>query len=82
MADKAIVSTSLFINAIPYYLLALLAYLYLVQALAIFPETGYFSPLTEGPLSSPAACCCPGSCSESPTPPSTPGSAGARWSTP
>ena len=50
MADKAIVSTSLFINAIPYYLLALLAYLYLVQGLGLFPETGYYSPITEGPL--------------------------------
>jgi peptide/nickel transport system permease protein len=49
-ADKAIVSTSLFINAIPYYLLALLAYLYLVQGFAIFPETGYFSPFSEGPI--------------------------------
>ena len=48
--DKAIVSTSLFINAIPYYLLALLAYLYLVQGLGVFPETGYYSPFTEGPL--------------------------------
>ena len=48
-ADKAIVSTSLFINAIPYYLLALLAYLYLVQGLGLFPETGYYSPITEGP---------------------------------
>jgi peptide/nickel transport system permease protein len=43
------VSTSLFINAIPYYLLALLAYLYLVQAWGIFPETGYFSPFEYGP---------------------------------
>ena len=42
-------STSLFINAIPYYLLALLAYLYLVQGLGLFPETGYYSPITEGP---------------------------------
>jgi peptide/nickel transport system permease protein len=50
MADKAIVSSSLFISAIPYYLLALLAYLYLVQALGLFPETGYYSPITEGPL--------------------------------
>jgi peptide/nickel transport system permease protein len=50
MADKAIVSTSLFINAIPYYLLALLAYLYLVQGLALFPDTGYHSPFSEGPL--------------------------------
>ena len=49
-ADKAIVSTSLFINAIPFYLLLLLAYLYLVQALGIFPATGYFSPVSEGPL--------------------------------
>lgn len=49
-ADKAIVSTSLFINAIPYYLLALLAYLYLVQSLGVFPDTGYFSPISEGPL--------------------------------
>ena len=47
-ADKAIVSSSLFINAIPYYLLALLAYLYLVQGLAIFPQTGYFNPLKDG----------------------------------
>ncbi len=50
MADKAIVSTSLFINAIPYYLLALLAYLYLVQGLGLFPETGYHSPFKEGPI--------------------------------
>ncbi len=50
MADKAIVSTSLFINAIPYYLLALLAYLYLVQGFGLFPETGYHSPFKEGPL--------------------------------
>jgi peptide/nickel transport system permease protein len=49
-ADKAIVSTSLFINAIPFYLLLLLAYLYLVQALGIFPATGYFSPASEGLL--------------------------------
>ena len=41
-------SASLFINAIPYYLLALLAYLYLVQGLGLFPETGYHSPFTEG----------------------------------
>ena len=49
VSDKAIVSTSLFINAIPYYLLALLAYLYLVQGLGLFPDTGYHSPITEGP---------------------------------
>ena len=49
-ADKAIVSTSLFINAIPFYLLLLLVYLYLVQALGLFPATGYFSPAEHGPL--------------------------------
>ncbi len=48
--DKAIVSSSLVINAIPYYLVALLAYLYLISAWAIFPESGYFSPFDEGPL--------------------------------
>ncbi len=48
-ADKSIVSASLFINAIPYYLLALLAYLYLIQAWGIFPESGYFSPFEYGP---------------------------------
>jgi len=49
-ADKAIVSASLFINAVPFYLLLLLAYLYLVQALGLFPATGYFSPVSQGPL--------------------------------
>jgi peptide/nickel transport system permease protein len=46
--DKSIVGLSLIVNAIPYYLLALLAYLYLISAWGIFPETGYFSPLTDG----------------------------------
>ena len=50
LTDKAIVSGSLFINAIPFYLLALLAFLYLVQRFALFPPTGYFSPFTEGPV--------------------------------
>ena len=50
LSDKAIVGSSLFLSSIPYYLLALLAYLYLVSKWAIFPETGYFSPFTDGPL--------------------------------
>ena len=74
-ADKAVVSASLFINAIPYYLLALLAYLYLVQGLGLFPETGYHSPFTEGPAKWVPGWRCPGSCSGSSTPRSTPGSA-------
>jgi peptide/nickel transport system permease protein len=49
-ADKAIVSSSLLINAVPYYLLALLAFLYLINQWAIFPESGYFSPFSEGPV--------------------------------
>ncbi|QNN52524.1 ABC transporter permease [Nocardioides mesophilus] len=48
--DKGIVGVSLFINAIPYYLLALLAYLFLISQWAIFPESGYYGPFTEGPL--------------------------------
>jgi peptide/nickel transport system permease protein len=47
-ADKGIVGASLFINAIPYYLLALLAYLFLISQWAIFPESGYFSPFEDG----------------------------------
>jgi peptide/nickel transport system permease protein len=50
LADKAIVSSSLVINAVPFYLLALLSFLYLVQRYQLFPPTGYFSPFTEGPL--------------------------------
>ena len=50
VTDKAIVGASLFINAIPYYLLALLAYLFLINQWAVFPESGYFGPIDEGPL--------------------------------
>jgi len=50
LADKAIVSSSLIINAVPFYLLALLSFLYLVQRFHLFPPTGYFSPFTDGPL--------------------------------
>lgn len=49
-ADKLIVGSSLVINAVPYYLLALLAFLYLISEWGIFPESGYFSPFSEGPL--------------------------------
>jgi peptide/nickel transport system permease protein len=46
--DKTVVSTSLIVNSIPYYLVALLAWIYLTQEIALFPETGYF-PFLEGP---------------------------------
>jgi peptide/nickel transport system permease protein len=50
MADRVIVGGSLLLNAIPYYLLALLAYLYLISQWAVFPESQY-NPLTEdGPV--------------------------------
>jgi peptide/nickel transport system permease protein len=49
VADKLIVGSSLIINAIPYYLLALLAFLYLISEWGIFPESQYVSPFTEGP---------------------------------
>ncbi|HET6653450.1 MAG TPA: ABC transporter permease [Nocardioides sp.] len=49
-ADKGIVGASLIINAIPYYLLALLAYLFLISQWGIFPESGYFPPLEDGPI--------------------------------
>jgi len=48
--DKMIVSSSLFVSAVPFYLVALLSYLYLVQKWALFPPTGYFSPITDGPV--------------------------------
>ena len=48
--DKLIVGSSLIINAVPYYLVALLAYLYLISKWGIFPETAYHSPFTDGPI--------------------------------
>jgi peptide/nickel transport system permease protein len=50
VADKSIVGASLLINALPYYLLALLAYLFLISQWGIFPESGYFGPLSDGPV--------------------------------
>ena len=50
LADKGIVGVSLIINAIPYYLLALLAYLLLISKWGIFPESGYHGLFTEGPV--------------------------------
>ena len=48
--DKLIVGSSLLINAVPYYLLLLLAWLLLINQWGIFPQSGYFSPVTEGPV--------------------------------
>lgn len=51
LADKALVSSFLVISSIPYYLFALLTWLYLTVTFEIplFSDTGYFSPITEGP---------------------------------
>lgn len=48
-ADKALVSGALFVSAIPYYLVALLAWIFLTQKTAIFPGTEGYSPLFENP---------------------------------
>lgn len=50
VTDKALVSSFLFISSIPYYLFALLAWLYLtvIFEVPIFHDTGYH-PITENP---------------------------------
>jgi peptide/nickel transport system permease protein len=48
--DKLIVGGSLLINAVPFYLIALLAFLLLISQWGIFPDSGYFPLLTDGPL--------------------------------
>ncbi|MBS45850.1 MAG: ABC transporter permease [Nocardioides sp.] len=49
LGDRLLVSGSLIVSSIPYYLICLLAWLYLTLKTDIFPETGYF-PITEDPL--------------------------------
>ena len=47
--DKLVVGGSLLINAVPYYLLLLLAWLMLINQWGIFPQSGYF-PITKDPV--------------------------------
>ena len=47
IGDRVLVSGSLVVSSMPYYLLCLLAWLYLTLKTNIFPETGYF-PLSDG----------------------------------
>ena len=47
--DRSLVSGSLVVNSIPYYILALVAWLYLVNLWNVFPSTGYY-PITHNPL--------------------------------
>lgn len=49
IADRLLVSGSLLVSSVPYYLMCLLAWIYLTQQWSIFPETGYF-PITENPF--------------------------------
>jgi peptide/nickel transport system permease protein len=46
--DRLLVSGALVVSSIPFYLVALLAWIYLTLRLHVFPETGYF-PITENP---------------------------------
>ncbi len=48
-ADRLLVGSSLIVSSIPYYLVALLAWIYLSLQLKIFPETGYY-PISENPI--------------------------------
>jgi peptide/nickel transport system permease protein len=48
LADRLLVGSSLIVSSIPYYLVALLAWIYLSLQLKIFPETGYW-PITDNP---------------------------------
>ncbi len=47
--DRMLVGSTLMVSSIPYYLLALLAYLYLISSWGVFPSTGYTSPF-ENPI--------------------------------
>jgi len=47
-ADRLLVGGTLIVSSIPYYVIALLAWIYLSLQLKIFPETGYY-PITENP---------------------------------
>lgn len=47
-ADRLLVGSSLVVSSIPYYLFALLAWIFLTLQWSLFPATGY-TPLTENP---------------------------------
>ncbi|HET7430049.1 MAG TPA: ABC transporter permease [Nocardioides sp.] len=48
LADRLLVGSTLVVSSIPYYLVALLAWIYLSLQLKIFPNTGYW-PITDNP---------------------------------
>jgi peptide/nickel transport system permease protein len=49
MTDRSLVASTLVLSSIPFYIFALLAYLYMVLKWGIFPDTTYV-PLTQNPL--------------------------------
>jgi peptide/nickel transport system permease protein len=49
MADRSLVGSTLVLSSIPFYIFALMAYLYMVLKWGIFPDTTYV-PLTQDPL--------------------------------
>jgi peptide/nickel transport system permease protein len=48
-ADRLLVGGSLVVSSVPYYLFALLAWIFLTLQWSVFPATGY-TPLTENPV--------------------------------
>jgi peptide/nickel transport system permease protein len=48
VADRALVTVTLVVSAIPYYLVALLAWIFLTQKYSLFPDTKY-QPLLDNP---------------------------------
>jgi peptide/nickel transport system permease protein len=49
LGDRLLVGGTLIVSSIPFYVIALLAWIYLSLQLKVFPTTGYF-PITQNPL--------------------------------
>jgi len=49
VADRLLVGSTLIVSSIPFYLVALLAWIYLSLQLHLFPNTGYY-PITQNPV--------------------------------
>lgn len=47
--DKLLVASTLMVSAIPYYLIALLAWIFMTQKWGLFPSTEGYTPLTSNP---------------------------------
>jgi peptide/nickel transport system permease protein len=49
LGDKLLVTSTLLVSAVPYYLIALLAWIFLTQKYGIFPSTEGYTALTDNP---------------------------------